>query len=160
MEPSSDRFSDILQRLKGAPLRLKRVTGRVPPARLYRRSAEEPWSVSDILAHLRACSAVWGGNIIAMLTHGHPTLRYVSPRTWIRKTDYLEQEFGPALKDFAHERINLLATLAKLDAPGWARRGTFTGTTPRGRDQTVLSMAERLANHEQGHIDQIETLLT
>jgi hypothetical protein len=49
--------------------------------------------------------------------------------------------------------------LAELDENGWVRHGTFTGTSPRQRDQTVFSYAERMVNHEQPHLDQIEALL-
>jgi hypothetical protein len=119
----------------------------------------EPWSVSDILAHLRACSDVWGNSIIAMITRDNPTLRYVSPRSWMRKPTYLEQEFDAALESFTQERQKLVKALAELDEAGWIRRGTFTGASPRQRDQTVLSYSDRIVNHEQPHLDQIESLL-
>jgi len=131
----------------------------VPTARLYLRSDAEPWSVNDILAHLRACADVWGKSMRAMLEKDNPTQRYVSPRAFMKKPAYANQEFGPALEAFAQERQKLVKTLADLNPSGWARRGTFTGTSPRGRDQTVFSYAERLVNHEQVHLEQIETLL-
>ena len=95
-----------------------------------------------------------------MLTQDNPTQRYVSPRASMKKPMYADQDFSVALESFAKERHKLVLTLSNLDAAGWARRGTFTGTSPRGRNQTVLSYAERLANHEQGHLDQIEALLS
>jgi hypothetical protein len=119
----------------------------------------EPWSVSDILAHLRACSDAWGNSIIAMMTRDNPTLRYVSPRSWMRKPKYRDQEFDAALKSFTQERQKLVKALADLDEAGWLCRGTFTGTSPRQRDQTVLSYSDRIVNHEQPHLDQIESLL-
>jgi hypothetical protein len=138
---------------------LKQATRGLPLARLYLRSDEEPWSINDILAHLRACSDVWGNSILAMIAQDNPTQRYVSPRAWMKKPLYWDQEFGTALASFTKERRKLVTTLTNLDAAGWARRGTFTGTSARGRDQTVLSYAERLVNHEQAHLDQIETLV-
>lgn len=159
MNPVPQDTSRILELLAHAPLRLEKATRHFQATRLYLRSDVEPWSVSDILAHLRACADVWGHSIIAMITRDNPTLRYVSPRTWIRKTPYLEQEFNAALESFAQERQKLVRALADLDAAGWVRCGTFTGTSPRGRDQTVLSNAHRLVNHEQAHLDQIESLL-
>jgi hypothetical protein len=79
------------------------------------------------VAHLRACADVWGGSIDRMVAEEHPTIRYVSPRSWIRKTD-----------------------LSRLDTPGWSRRTTFTGIT-LGREATVLSYATRIADHEVLH---------
>jgi hypothetical protein len=76
----------------------------------------------------------------------------------MRKPAFTDQEFNVALTQFASERRKLIEALSELDAAGWARRGTFTGTSQRGRNQTVQSYAERLLNHEQGHLDQIEAL--
>src|SRR5215510_3037054 len=100
MQPVSQDISRILELLTQAPLRLQKATRGLQTTRLYLRSEVEPWSVSDILAHLRACADVWGSSIIAMITRDNPTLRYVSPRSWMRKPMYLEQEFTAALESF------------------------------------------------------------
>ena len=94
-----------------------------------------------------------------MIQQDQPVLRYVSPRTWIRKTDYLQAEFQQSLKIFTEERAELLALLQSLKAEEWSRGATFTGTT-RGREQTVWSYAQRLAQHEDEHCQQIEALVT
>jgi len=159
MKPVSEDISRILALLTQAPLRLEKATRGLQTTRLYFRSDEEPWSVSDILAHLRACSDVWGNSIIAMITRDNPTLRYVSPRSWMRKPIYLEQAFDAALQSFAQERQKLVKALADLDEAGWIRHATFTGVSARQRDQTVVSYADRIVNHEQPHLDQIESLL-
>jgi hypothetical protein len=95
-----------------------------------------------------------------MLAQDNPTQRYVSPRASMKKPMYADQDFSAALDSFITERHKLVLTLSNLDAVGWARRGTFTGTSPREQNQTVLRYAERLVNHEQGHLDQIEALLS
>ncbi len=77
----------------------------------------------------------------------------------MRKPEYRDQEFNGALERFTQDRRRLVETLADLDEVDWARRGTFTGTSARQRDQTVFSYAERIVNHEQPHLDQIESLL-
>lgn len=159
MKPGSEDIGRILGLLTQAPLRLEKATHGIKSSRLYLRSDEEPWSVSDILAHLRACSNAWGSSIIAMLTQDNPTMRYVSPRSWMKKPKYAEQEFAAALESFTQDRQKLVETLAGLDESGWVRCGTFTGVSPRQRDQTVWSYSERIVNHEQPHLDQIESLL-
>ncbi len=159
MKPLSEDISRILALLTQAPLRLEKATRGFPMTRLYLRTDMEPWSISDMLAHLRACSDVWGNSIIAMITQDNPTLRYVSPRSWVKKPTYLAQEFAAALESFTQERQKLVKALALLDEAGWARCGTFTGTAPRQRDQTVLSYSDRIVNHEQPHLAQIESLL-
>ena len=159
MKPISEGISRILALLRQAPLRLEEATRGVQTTRLNLRTDEEPWSVADILAHLRACSDCWGSSIRAMITQDNPTQRYVSPRSWMKKPGYADQAFDVALQSFAEERQKIVQTLSDLDETGWARRGTFSGTSPRQRDQTVFSYAERIVNHEQPHLDQIESLL-
>lgn len=159
MQPISHDTNQLLERLAHAPVRLEQATRDVPLTRLERRSEEEPWSASDILAHLRACADLWGASMIAMITHDHPTIRYVSPRALMRKPRYQGHAFAAALASFTQERRKLVQTLEGLDEAGWGRRGTFTGTSPRGREQTVLSYADRLVSHELAHLEQLESLL-
>ena len=159
MNTESKDINRILDQLTQSPFRIEKLTRGIETARLHLRSDAEPWSVSDILAHLRACSDVWGNNIVTMITLDNPTMRYVSPRSLMRKPKYADQEFDAALESFAQERHKLVKILADLDEAGWARPGTFTKTSPRQRDQTVFSFSERIVNHEQPHLDKIETLL-
>src|SRR5262249_1849530 len=151
MKPLSEDISRIVALLTQAPLRLEQATRGLQPTRLYLRSDVEPWSVSDILAHLRACSDVWSKSIIALLPRDNPTLRYVSPRSWMNKPTYREQAFDVALVSFTQEREKLVKALAELDEAGWLRRATFTGVSDRQRDQTVVSYSYRIVSHEQGH---------
>ena len=85
MQASPEEISRLLALLTQAPIRLEEVTRGQPSTRLTLQTDLEPWSVNDILAHLRACSDVWGATIIAMLVKDNPTIRYVSPRSSISK---------------------------------------------------------------------------
>jgi uncharacterized damage-inducible protein DinB len=153
MKPESEDINRILALLRQAPPRLEKATRGFQSPRLDLRTDEEPWSVRDILAHLRACSDVWGSRIITMITQDNPTMRYVSPRSWMRKPKYRDEAFDAALESFTQERQKLVKTLEDLDETSWARRGTFTGTSPRQRDQTVWRYSERIVNHEQPHLE-------
>lgn len=148
----------VLESLAAAPQRLAAFSQGVESARLYARPSAEAWSATETLAHLRACADVWGKGIAAMLQREHPTMRYVSPRTWLRQTDYLGLSFSVSLQAYTHQRAELLQLLRALPAGGWARGATFTATT-KGREQTVLSYAQRLAQHEAEHLAEIEILL-
>jgi hypothetical protein len=140
------------------PKRMARIVRGRNDRELHRKPAPDAWSARDIVAHLRACAEVWGRSIDRMMTEDHPTIRYVSPRSWIRRTDYLEQSFRDSLRAFSKARAGLVETLSALDASGWSRRATFSGTT-LGRDATVLSYARRIADHEVGHVDQLRRTL-
>lgn len=159
MKLESEDSRRVIELLKQGPLRIREASHGVPTAQLYMRTDEEPWSISDILVHLRACSDVWGDTIMAMLTQDNPTQRYQSPRAFMKKPKYQDQEFAAALDAYTQERQKLVKVLTSLDEAGWSRPGTYTGVTPRHRNQTVLSLANRIVDHEQPHLDQIETLL-
>ena len=147
-----------LTALSDTPKQIARIARGCTDLQLHRKPAPDSWSARDIVAHLRACAEVWGRSIDRMLTEHHPTIRYVSPRGWIKRTDYLEQRFRDSLREFSQARAGLVETLSALDAIGWSRRATFTGTT-LGRDATVLSYAKRIADHELRHLDQLRRTL-
>ena len=159
MKSESEDIKRVINLLKQGPLRIKKATDGVRLARLHVRTDEEPWSINDILIHLRACSDVWGETIMKMLTEDNPTQRYRSPRGFMKKPGYQEPEFAGGLGSYIQERKKLVKVLTDLDDNGWSRPGTYAGVTPRHRNQTVLTLAQRMVNHEGPHLDQIESLL-
>ena len=158
MKADAAEIEQVLKSLADTPHRLKSLSKGLSKTQLHRRSNEEPWSSNDILAHLRACAEVWGQSILAMISQDHPTLRYISPRTWMRKTNYPEQDFHTSLEAFTRQRNELLQTLNALNTKDWSRGATFTATT-KGREQTVLRYAQKIVDHENAHCIQVEALL-
>lgn len=148
----------ILTTLAATPGLIAGIASGYDGAQLHQNPAPDAWSARDILAHLRACAVVWGRSIDRMLAEAHPTIRYVSPRTWIKRSDFLAQDFQTLLPAFTAERMVLLAALRPLDARGWRRGAAFTGTT-LGKAATVLGYAQRIAEHEVGHLDQLRQTL-
>jgi len=130
------------------------VTKSVSETRLHIRTDEEPWAVSDILAHLRASADVRGKFIHIMLTQDHPTLRYISPRSYIKKTNYLELAFPESFQAYKKQRNELLNTLKQISIEGWSRSAII-----KDRPETVFSYTLYLTQHETAHCEQIEELL-
>src|SRR5215831_3973330 len=158
MKVSPAETESVIRLLAATPRRIASLGRGVEIGNLHFRPHADSWSANDILAHLRACADVWGKSIVEMITRDHPKLRYISPRSWIRKTDYLELEFPGSLKAFTDQRRELLRALKGLAIKDWSRSATFTATT-RGREQTVYSYACRIAEHETSHCHQVETVL-
>jgi hypothetical protein len=158
LEVSSAEIEALLRLLAETPRRIAWVSQDFGDDRLQVRADENAWSANDSLAHLRACADVWGKSIAAMITQDHPTLRYVSPRTWLKKTGYLELGFRQSLQTFAQQRNDLIKLLEPLAVADWSRGATFTGTT-RGREATILGYVRRMTQHENEHCEQIEALL-
>ena len=154
MKISLEAIEIILEQLAETPKRFLAASNAIPLEQLQNRPEPETWSVNKILAHLRACVDVWGEQIEAMLTQDKPVLRYLSPHTWIRKTDYPEQEFQSSLQIFIAQRQALLNTLTNLSFDDWQRDALI-----KERNHTVFSHTQRMALHEQGHCEQLDALL-
>ncbi len=147
-------MEQILSILRDTPERLRGLTGDLTEDEL--RAAPEPgqWSVTEIAAHLRSCADVWGQAIETIATTGHPTMRAVSPTTWIKSTDYRELAFASSWQAFGKQRDRLLALLGQLPDQGWSRSATVVGGG-RPVELTVHSYADRLARHERTHWRQV-----
>jgi DinB superfamily len=147
-----------LNALSGVPEQIAQIATGCSVVQLHRAPKPDAWSARDIVAHVRACADVWGRSMLRMINEAHPTIRYVSPRSWIRRTDYATRDFRDSLRAYSEGRKRLIGTLATLDTAGWLRGATFTGTT-LGREATVLSHAHRMLEHELGHLEQLRRTL-
>ena len=148
----------VLEMLQTTPRRIASVTRRLSDGELNWKPAADSWSINEVLAHLRCCADVWGESIRKILKQDQPAFRYVSPRGWIKKTNYLELEFKASFLAFNTQRQEMLKTLRALPAEGWSRRANVKAAT-KVREETVLSYARRLADHEFGHCEQIDRVL-
>ena len=154
MKATLTEIEIYLKLLEETPRRLATLTKPFDEARLQLRTKKESWSVSDILAHLRSCTDVWGDSVERMLTEENPTVPYRHPRQWIKKTDYPELPFHESLQAFANQRKKLLKMLKPLSFEDWSRAATI-----KGREHTVFTQVRRMATHENVHCEQIESLL-
>jgi hypothetical protein len=146
--------------LAETPLRLAAVTAGMASAELNTSPTPDEWSANQVLAHLRACADMWGGAIATIIAaKDRPTIQAVNPRSWIKRTDYPEQEFHSSLAAFAAQRSTLLAVLEPLPPEGWSRAATVLGAG-RPLERTALDYAQRMAIHERPHIKQIGRIVT
>jgi len=147
-------IGQILSVLRDTPDRLSDLTGDLTEAQLHATPEPGEWSVTEIAAHLRSCADVWGDAIETIVVTDHPTIRAVSPTTWIRSTDYPDLAFASSLQAFTTQRDRLLALLEQLQDEDWSRCATVLGGG-RPFELTVHSYAARLARHERTHWRQI-----
>ena len=151
-------IEQVLPLLRDAPTRIAALTADLSPEALQMRSTPEEWSANEVLAHLRSCADVWGACIATIIAEDTPTLRAINPRTWMKRTNYLELDFPPSLGAFATQRADLLAILEPLPPEDWSRAAIVTGAG-RVLQRTALSYAQWLAHHERPHIKQIERIV-
>jgi hypothetical protein len=152
-------IEQVLTLLVETPPRIAELTAGLTRDQLHTRPHPDQWSANDVLAHLRACADVWGDCIAAIISESTPTLRAIDPRTWIKKTNYLEQEFPSSLRAFARQRTDLLTVLKPLTHKGWSRKAIVTGAG-RVLERTVLFYATWMAGHERTHLKQIKRIVS
>ena len=152
-------IQQILSVLRETPERLRCLTCDLTETRLHAAPEPGEWSVAEIAAHLRSCADVWGRAIETIAATDHPTIRAVSPTTWIKSTDYRDQAFGSSLQAFSKQRDQLLALLEDLPDQGWSRSATVLGGG-RPLELTLHSYADRLARHERTHWRQVAKTVT
>jgi hypothetical protein len=151
-------IEQTLTMLVAAPARIAALTAGLTETQLHTAPGPDEWSANDVLAHLRSCADMWGNSIEAILAQDKPTLRAVNPRTWIKQTAYLEQEFQPSLQAFTAQRSRLMAVLEPLTSKDWAQTATVTGAG-KPLERTVLFYARWLAGHERPHLKQIARIV-
>ena len=148
---------EILARLAEGPQRIAAATGGFSAKKL-RTSLDDGWSANEVLAHLRACGDVWGGHVLAILSENKPIRQGISPRTWIKRTDYLDLDFQPSLEAFATQRTDLLKTLESLPPQSWKRTALIKSYGTMTNEHSAMFFADGLARHERPHLKQIERI--
>ncbi len=147
-------IEQILTRLAEPLPRIAALTEGLTLAQLRTHPGPDEWSANDVLAHLRSCADVWGDCMRLILAEDRPTIRAVSPRTWINRTDYPELEFRPSFHAFTMQRADLLVVLELLPPEAWSRAATVT-MVGKDLERTVQDYAARLVVHERSHVKQI-----
>lgn len=150
---------EIMAILPETPGRIAALTKGLTPTQIHASPEPDAWSINDVLAHLRACHDVLGGNVVRILAEDHPTWKGVNPRAWIKKTDYPEWEFAPALKAFKKQRADLLAVLEPLPQDGWERTATVTGMLRETYERSARYYASWMASHERAHWKHFERIV-
>jgi hypothetical protein len=142
---------EIMAILPETPRRISEMTTGLTPGQLHTAPEVDAWSVNDVLAHLRACHDVLGGSVLRILAEDHPTWKGMSPRAWIKKTDYREWDFAPAFEAFTTQRAGLLAVIEPLPPDAWERTATVTGMVGETYERSARYFADWMAGHERVH---------
>lgn len=154
-EVTGDSIAEYIALAEATPRHLAASTAGLEEDRLCQPLAPGEWSVLEILNHLRACEEVWMHSVQAMLAHHNPRLQEIHPRQWIKtRNPYTSQTFADSLRIFTLRREGLLITLRGLSVEDWSRSGFIDRKT-----HTVYSHVRRMVLHENGHCDQIDSLL-
>ena len=89
MSVSVAEVEEVLRQLRRTPKHFKTVAKGLTDAQVTCPPAEGSWSLHEVLAHVRGAADVQGGWITRMLEEDAPSIRYASPRTGMRKGNYV-----------------------------------------------------------------------
>ena len=146
---------DVLAILEATPRKLESTTVGLTAVQLRTPPTAGEWSVSENLAHLRACADVRGAAALRTIAEDRPRIPVVNPREYLKTTDYLKLDFAASLRAFADQRGELLDALRALPADGWSRPAEIVRAAS-SLDGSVLYYAVWIATHEVPHLEQIE----
>ena len=154
MKATANATQKVLSLLAETPRQLTSLVAEFDRTHIYSPSSNKTVSVSEILAHLRACADVWTFSIYAMLTEERPILPEINEHKWAKVTAYARLPLALSLQAFTFQREELLRVLRPLPLEGW-ERGMLSPET----EHTVFSRAQRMAWHENSHIEQMAELV-
>ena len=115
--PRRSRAVDqALEQLERSPALIADLTKDLTGAQLHAIPGPDEWSANDVLAHLRACADVWGRCIATIIDNDVPTIRAISPRGWIKRTNYRDLTFRASLERLAGHEHHHLEQFARIAA--------------------------------------------
>jgi hypothetical protein len=157
----------LLSLLRTTPARVAQVMGQVRLASLRAHPVATAWSALETLCHLRDVevdvyaprlaefvdAARAGGASVVVLTGRADVDRRNAE--WLAARDYAHAEPDAALAAFAEARAATLAVLARLGPADRAQGAIHPSRGPI----TLYEQVERIAEHDLGHLRQIERAL-
>jgi quercetin dioxygenase-like cupin family protein len=120
---------------------------------LRRPEGEGRWSIADVIAHLGDLEIIYAVRIRTALAHDEPDLAPMNQNDWVASL-HRDQPVPELLEQFWFLRRSNLALKSRLTEAQLAR----TGKHPHYGVITVAQMYERIANHDEKHLGQIERI--
>lgn len=151
-----DALPDVLERLRGTPLRLEERTSGVPAARLTERT-DGGWSIQEHAGHLADLELLWLGRLDDF-AQGLSTLREAdleNRATW--EADHNARPLTEVLAKFRSRRGQLVARVSAMTEEELAT----TAAHPRlDQPMTVTDLCFFVAEHDDHHLAAITALRT
>jgi hypothetical protein len=151
------RPEEIATILTAIPDEVAQSISGVDEAALRRKPSPGEWGVNEIMAHILEVELLFNRRVSAILAHTGPGLPSISsPIPPWKLHEGKGYEDASSEDILAHLRATRAATLARISSltpAQWAQRGSNVEGTA-----TVLDLGTWLANHDLGHLAQIQRL--
>jgi rubrerythrin len=145
--------SEILAILQGGPERVAAAFASLDETQLRTKPSPEEWSPKEIVGHLLEVERLFVRRVQAVLASEPPAMLDSPVPPWKLHIG-VGYEDMPALEllvRFRKTREDTVALVAELQPADWGRTGTVGGTAV-----TVVDLGTWLANHDRGHLAQLE----
>jgi len=148
-------FPLVVERLRGAPVRLEEKTASLP-ADILRHNEGEAWSIQETIGHLGDVEALWHGRIDDF----HDRLEEFRPanisNSVTSKANHNEGDIKALLNAFREERDRLVArfddmTIKQVSWSAYHRRLDV--------NMRLIDLAEFIAEHDDHHFSKITDMI-
>ena len=150
--PAFTTPASLLALLRATPAALNGILEPLPGDVLKKRPAEEEWSVTEVLCHMRDVEReVDLPRIRKILDEQEPFIPAEMPDEWAKPRGYREQDGMEALREFTTARMQTLDMLGGLTPEQWSRKARHSILGPTSLQEMVGFNAE----HDRLHIQQV-----
>jgi DinB superfamily len=146
----------LVQHMAAVPERLVRALADKSPRQLGGRPGPDEWSVIEVFAHMRAVDDIMTARIYMLMTRSNVLFADLDERRWADIAHYVNRDIHQSLTLFTLRRIEVVTALRHLFVEDWQRKGLHE---IKGM-QSLFSIVQNLAIHEEEHCTQIEKLLS
>ncbi|HEX8252743.1 MAG TPA: DinB family protein [Thermoanaerobaculia bacterium] len=145
---------DLLDRLSSFPQRLTLATEGAAESSRHLPERDGGWSVADVIAHLGDLELVYAVRIRTIVAGaGETPLAALDQNAWVERV-HRRETVAELLENFRFQRAHNIALLSRLTEEELDRGGIH----PQYGPITVRAAAERLVNHDEKHLAQIERI--
>ena len=150
-EPGTQGHLDLVEPLRSMPGNVADAVRGISHAAAQHRTADDAWSVKEIVGHLRDAAEVYHKRIYMMSTQTDPVLEPYDPDAYARDHGYMERDLDDMVREMRLFRSNTVSLLTSLVNWNWARTGRHLED---GR-LSIRQIVEHMIEHEAEHLADI-----
>ena len=145
----------IVEILAHIPDQVAVAVSSVPDDILRRKPAADQWSVKEIIGHMLETDLLFARRVAAILgaTGVGEVPRTIPPWKLHEGKGYEDISLAELLQRHGQARASTMELLQNLAPENWTRQGLLGGSTV-----SVLDLGTWVANHDLGHLAQIEAI--
>jgi len=149
-----DDVTELLTRLENSMQRMTWALMDCDEDDLRMEMEDGEWSPMQIFSHIKASDDIMTARLPLFVTHDRPTLQSVDERAWAVAAGYEDAPLDQTLMALRRHRDEMLWQLRRLPDDAWDR----VAHHEQSGDITLLDQIRKLAEHEEEHVVQLESL--